>query len=532
MPKRSSSGYLSVPSKKRRRLAGDFAAFNPEYDVANSQAPATDSIINATSVSTRPPQRRRAATPSLASLASKRFAFYFSTLLGSEENQRHAAQYLRILPDTILARLVDDLKKYRPTFMSNGFISAYFLRPPSVALDSTLTGVNKHTITGIQRAGSQLTSLSLRGFDKFSDATFASIFPSLPCLETLVLKGCTKVGERTVGAITKSCHQLRVVNLNHTTPTAASLGRLLVSCKKLEVFKIAAVPKIASDLPNRFLIYDDWRLFQTPQFLASLARSEPGIVSTCLTSLKLRYIATPDLPLISLLGHFPALRRLDASFTKVTSLSPSRFLEHPIRPLSLPDLEKLNLTAIPLKPGSAGLVHFVANFPSLRTLSIGGIGGQENPTILRDRDLALLTSRLSGESSNAWPPVRVPLENVNLAGNSRLEGPALQYFVRKLGRYCRELNLASLKGVTSDTLEGLLPQPDTPPPHARIASENDAYPEEWDDNTSCLEHLNLASTSVDDGAVPFISSCRRLRSLNISKTKISSEITAPRLCLV
>ena len=188
---------------------------------------------------------------------------------------------------------------------------------------------------------------------------------------------------------------------------------------------------------------------QAIQFLASPAGGDlsASLLGHSITSLKLRYLATPDLPLVSLLEHLPCLRRLDASFTKITSLTLPSLPEDGFV-TSLPNLEKLNLTAIPLKPGltgdAAALVHFIVKFPSLRTLSIGAIGGQDAPTVMRDRDLVLFTRCLSGESDGELPQTRVPLENVSLVGNSRLgsdrygrEDTALQYFVRKIGRYCR-----------------------------------------------------------------------------------------------
>ncbi len=88
----------------------------------------------------------------------------------------------------------------------------------------------------------------------------------------------------------------------------------------------------------------------------------------------------------------------------------------------------------------------------------------------------------------------------------------------------QNLNLASIKGVTSDTLMGLLPQSDALPPHPWSSLRSDVQRDEWDDSISSLEYLNLASTSIDDGVVPYISSCKRLRTLNVSKTRLSSKI--------
>src|SRR5260370_15461782 len=162
------------------------------------------------------------------------------------------------------------------------------------------------------------------------------------------------------------------------------------------------------------------------QFLTSLARNNLSSSSLghSITSLKLRYLTTPDLPLVSLLEHLPSLRRLDASFTKVTSLALPPLPEDGSEArLPLPNLEKLNLNAIPLKPGlltggAVALVHFIVKFPSLRTLFIGAIGGQDNSTILRDHDLLLFTRYLSSEPDDKLL-IRVPLENVSLVAHNR-----------------------------------------------------------------------------------------------------------------
>jgi len=59
------------------------------------------------------------------------------------------------------------------------------------------------------------------------------------------------------------------VNLNHTTPNVLSLGQLLVACERLEVFKIAAVPKIVSHLlDNSIVIFDvplDYPILNVPR---------------------------------------------------------------------------------------------------------------------------------------------------------------------------------------------------------------------------------------------------------------------------
>ncbi|KAJ3016818.1 hypothetical protein NUW54_g729 [Trametes sanguinea] len=103
------------------------------------------------------------------------------------------------------------------------------------------------------------------------------------------------------------------------------------------------------------------------------------------------------------------------------------------------------------------------------------------------------------------------IERVNLVGNTKLgftgrRGPdaALAYFVRKVGRRCKHLNLAGITSLRSSDLEGL------------------AHPDGADEGAPQLIHLNLNNTSVDDAAAPYISACADLQTLEVAGTKFTS----------
>lgn len=133
--------------------------------------------------------------------------------------------------------------------------------------------MNKYTIQAIGKTGGGgIRKLELNGFGDIGDSSFSSIFPNLPNLRHLSLKlvapfhflitfyniscsvisfrGCAKVGEATVVAVAENCPLLNYINLNYTAATPSALGKLLSSCAKLEVLKIAAVPKMVGALYN------------------------------------------------------------------------------------------------------------------------------------------------------------------------------------------------------------------------------------------------------------------------------------------
>lgn len=87
-----------------------------------------------------------------------------------------------------------------------------------------------------------LTDLDLSGHIELRDAPLAKILAQLPKLERINLKGCTKVGDASMIALSKATEdRLKVVNLSLTAVTIKGLTSLLARCRNIEVLKLANV---------------------------------------------------------------------------------------------------------------------------------------------------------------------------------------------------------------------------------------------------------------------------------------------------
>lgn len=92
-----------------------------------------------------------------------------------------------------------------------------------------------------------LTELDLSGHVALRDPMLAKVVAQLPTLEVVNLKGCTKIGDQTLVALSKASEdRLRVVNLSLTAVTIKGLTSLLARCKNLEVLKLANVQGLVS----------------------------------------------------------------------------------------------------------------------------------------------------------------------------------------------------------------------------------------------------------------------------------------------
>ncbi|KAJ6627210.1 RNI-like protein [Mycena sp. CBHHK59/15] len=200
---------------------------------------------SSSALSTRAPQFT--SVPTLTSLCSRIFAENFVRLRNNESIWHETSVYLQMLPEALLPRTLLELVRACPTYLKHEFIVTYFFRGPSLVLSSSLPGVQSQTITALPRM-KELRELELFGFEKISDTTFASVLPRLPSLKVLVLRGCTRVGPKTLLATAEKCRQLQTVNLNYTTVTPASLLPLLLACPRLEVLKLAGISNWRLDI--------------------------------------------------------------------------------------------------------------------------------------------------------------------------------------------------------------------------------------------------------------------------------------------
>lgn len=96
-------------------------------------------------------------------------------------------------------------------------------------------------------ACTNLIELDLSTLTTLGDAQLAKVLPSLPLLETINLRGCTKVGDASVIALSKATEsRLKVANLSLTAVSVKGLISLLARCSTLEVLKLANVSGLVS----------------------------------------------------------------------------------------------------------------------------------------------------------------------------------------------------------------------------------------------------------------------------------------------
>lgn len=475
--RRASENPSTVPPKKRTYLVQlpSFGAEN-EYD---NQTP--NSSSSSTALSTR--HLSSGDIPSLVSISLKAFAKALVPLYEDEKSQKRTHQQLKGFPELLVTRLFTALRKEVPTYLTHGLLVAHFIRGTEITLTGELTGVTNLTLHAIRDNCPDLLHLELRDLKKPSDEIFSSVISELPRLETLILRGCSQVGSKTVAAAAH-CSELRVLNLNYTSPSASSIGALLLVCPKLEVLKLAGIPKLNSSAISSWV-----------KDIVSNETSDEAPLQQ-LTSLKLQRTALNDSALSSLLALTPNLERLDVSFTQVRSAACLA---------SLPNLRKISLTCCPINFTQAEL-RKIPDLLHLEILHLGAIGINGSPT-LTDSALYALTDLLE--------PL-LGLWNVSLVGNSKLGSTskkghgALADFISRVGRKCVMLNLGGVPNLSSQDLRGLLPEQE---------ATSDVNPTP----TPRIESLTLANTAVDNEAAIYISACRNLEALALENTRFTNE---------
>ncbi|KZT74684.1 hypothetical protein DAEQUDRAFT_659131, partial [Daedalea quercina L-15889] len=447
--------------------------------VAQANAP------TATALSTRIiPQ----SIPFLTTLCIRVFAKSFRKLSEDYLVWENVRSWLKALPDPLAQKVFSALKSTCPEFLSMTLTLLllslqYFIRAPTVTLDRSLPGVNRHTFVAIRDSPirSQLEELHLTDFEKEADTVFASIISNLSGLRVLVLRGCSKAGEKTCGVVAQKCPNLRVLNMNYTSVTPVLLAPILLACRNLEVLKVAGI--------------SSWTDAAFAKLTAMLSARKDFQLQK-LRTLKLRQTFLSDNALSPFMRLCPSLRRVDLSFTVIT---------HPSQLLSGKPLEKLSLTCT--KITGVELLATVAQFPDLVTLNIGALGGGgqgSNPMLSNTSALSMSDQTLGALADILETFPR--LEQVNLVGNTKLGMGAQQAigdFIRRVGRKCKVLNLSNLRSLRSPDLEGLLQESvEEGPPRIQV--------------------LLLNNTIVDDMAAPYISACNDLENLAVGGTRFTS----------
>ncbi|KAJ7630668.1 RNI-like protein [Roridomyces roridus] len=449
---------MSRPRKKARL---EFGA--PTAD----DSPSTSSRDSSSALSAR--RRRYSTVPSLVSLCSRVFADHYVRLRNKESLWKRISIHLQSMPEPLLPKLLAELTRTCPTYLTHEFIVTYFFRGDTIVLTSDLPGVKPHTIRALDRF-SGLRDVEMSGFDKIPDTAFAAVLPRFTVLKRLVLRGCSLVGQKTLAAIARSCEQLEVLNLNYTATTPQALQPVLLACQKLEVLKLAGL--------------QNW----TDAAFAKLLTRDLSLPH--LRNLKFSRLAISEASLNLFLPLCPELRRLDISFTGI---------RHPLLgAYPAPPLEKLSLTST--STSNADLLTLLPRLPTLGTLAIGALGASARSIAAIDSSMTLNDTALL----KILPALQAfdSLNSLSLVGNIKL-GSALAPFIATVGRSCKWLNLSGLPALRSPHLAGLVSVDGAPP--AR------------------LETLLLNNTGIDDDAAPFLAACPALAWLEVGDTKMTSE---------
>ncbi|KAH7915367.1 RNI-like protein [Hygrophoropsis aurantiaca] len=420
--------------------------------------------------------------PSLTVLCARVFVSNIRILARNRDDWEHTRSWLKLLPDSIITRVFAMLRSSCPTILGHAFITAYFFRGSSITLTSELLGVERTTISAIAKVDS-LRELHLIGFEKFADTVYAAVLPSLPSLHVLVLRGCAKVGPKTVEAAAKSCPLLTTVNLSYTAVPPISLAPLLAACPQLQVLKVAGI--------------STWTDTTFSKLLFSIG---PDLKLEHMHTLKFRQNALSEASIYPFLSLCLNVRRLDISFTLVhRSLSSTT--------LPLINLEKLSLTSTMVS--SVDIVALMPHLSNLKKLSIGALGGGQGSAVSIGNTSAMTMSDQTLQALTDILESFERLEDVNLVGNTKLGitsrgNGALSDFFRRVGRRCISLNLSGVQYLRSQDLAGL-------------------FTDTTQQSPPKLETLILNNTGVDDEAAPFLSCCSFLTTLELAGTKITDE---------
>ncbi|BGP31372.1 hypothetical protein JCM10296v2_003136 [Rhodotorula toruloides] len=349
-----------------------------------------------------------------------------------------------------------------------------------------------------------LTDLDLSGHIALRDAPLAKVLAQLPQLERINLKGCTKVGDASIIALSKATEdRLKVVNLSLTAATIKGLISLLARCRNLEVLKLANVAglneknvaKLVSDATDAAL---GWR----------------HVPLSRLRTLKVRSTEITDASLGRLLSLCaPSLERLDISYTPLKTLD---FVSSALQTLPEWRLVKLVASGLPLTAATLeGFFRPLSERPDderrrFRTLKLGAMPVLSTKVPgLTDAVLAKLMPYLEKLDG---------LDTVSLFQNwslGKLEQP-LARFIEVIGRRCTYLDLTL--PVEDYHLEALLPPLDFG--HTDAAEPSQPY------EPPRLRTFVLDSSRITDGSADAISACHELRALHVAETRISTKFLA------
>ncbi|GAA6035875.1 hypothetical protein JCM8097_005751 [Rhodosporidiobolus ruineniae] len=538
MPPKRTASPAKRPSK-RLRSAGGIGAYNPELD-------GTARLVQAAALQERAgggqsylavkPQRQGVQSLKLAALEVAAEALYNEVRLpsrGSEaggavggvsqkqlvgwdpsrdpargEETKHLRAYLESLPveltNLLLRRVLDRTATASDEPGDPGVavlaLSALFFHRATTRLSLSSLTAPAVLISKIPQC-TALVDLDLALTTNLADKVLAKVLAQLTSLERINLKGCTKVGDASLIALSKATEdRLKVANLSLTASTVKGLTSLLARCKNLEVLKLASVAQLNEKNVSK-LVND----------ATDAALGWRHIPLSRLRTLKLRSTDITDGAigrLLTLCGL--TLTRLDISNTALKSLD---FVSSALHALPVWKLEKLVASGLPLSPATLeGFFRPLSERPQderrrFRVLKLGSIPctSTKQPG-LTDAVLARLMPFLEKLDG---------IEVVSFFQNWALgksEEP-LRRFIEVIGRRCIYLDLTL--PVESWHLEPLLPP-----------LTDDVSPEDVPYEPPRLQALVLDSSRITDDAAGPISACRDLRALHVAETRISTKFLA------
>jgi hypothetical protein len=273
------------------------------------------------------------------------------------------------LPSNVANRLLDKvlrlsakrigLSKEDDPAVSVLSLAGVFLHPNATSLSLSSLSAPALLLSKIPNC-TALTNLDLSGHTSLADGPLAKILAELPVLQTLNLRGCTKVGNQSVIAISKAAEsRLLSINLSLTAVTIKGLTSLLARCSRLEVLKLANIGGLVSPIQGYGERY--WHGLQNSKAITQLVDDATAaalgwrhIPLSNLHTLKLRSTDINDSSLGRLLALCAlSLQRLDISYTQVKSLD---IVSQALHTAPSWNLAKLCASGLPL--GSATLVGF------------------------------------------------------------------------------------------------------------------------------------------------------------------------------
>ncbi|KAG8805612.1 hypothetical protein FRC17_005412 [Serendipita sp. 399] len=475
-------------------------ADSPEYQPekkAKTDHPSTGHITGTTH------SVRKLGASATSRLTTKALKVFVANILNQlpktdDEKNKRTLREIRALPEHLHDELWTQMSNSWPKLLTHGLIvEKIFLRGSTIRFPGTLPDIQARTIRALSRLGDRLRWLEVTGHD-IPDQVFATTLSSLPLLEHLNLRHCRKVGSFTCRAIHRTHNLLTYLNLGETNASFADIKPILRKLGSLQVLKVSSMEGLTDSEVSR-LVED---------FFSSQAINQPGatIPLSNLRSLKIRHTPLTGVSIASLLPHLPMLQTLDASFVPIVSIP--TVTVHPV-----PKLTKLSLASTPVD--AKQLLPVLELLPTLKILNLGALGASAKTatglTIAGKQSTSAMGSRtLSNATLLALTDILESfrdLQSVSLAGNSNLRtrpDRAVSYFIRRVGRRLKVLNLSGIPHLRSEDLEGLRPDDDD------------------DSSASCtLERLLLMGTSIDDGAAAYISACSNLQFLDLEATKVS-----------